>query len=370
MLRELRGQRAILVTGSHSEKRINSKERVREHLAQTGMTIRVLANMSTMPATAKIHNGAKAMREFKPDWIVALGGGSTINAAKLMWILYEHPWLRLESLYETEHFPELRSKARFAALATTSGTAAETTSQCILYGAPGQSGRWLNDYALTPDLAIIDPNLAEEMPFALTAYTAMDGLCHALEALMSTEASMYTDALAQEAAKHFFRNVEAAFLGDIRAREQLHYAQSLAGIAFSNAGGSLVHAITLRIETLLGAYHISHGCINAVLLPHVMRLNRGHFRKAFIELALQLGFDTAGDIAQSLAQRIEELCMHMAIPASLAALGVPEQPYCKSVSDIAVQIAQGEENKRSVYTATDEEIKSILLRAYNGEKNN
>ncbi len=365
VLGHLKGERVLLVAGNHGAgKHIDPLASIKSQLLRTGMTVRVFTNAAAIPMAQRITNGAKAMREFNPDWIVALGGGSTISAAKAMWILYEHPWMRFETLPEQKEYPQLRKKARFAALSTSSGTAAEASSQCILYNGEEHRGYYLDDYGLTPDISIADPELTVGMPLALTAYSGMDGLSHAMEAMLSNSASMFTDAMAFEAAKSYLKNLEPSFRGDQLAGERLHYAQCLAGMAFANAGGGVAHAMAFKLNSLFESCHTSHGCIVAVLLPHVLKFTGDKLPHIFEELAAVLGIEKKGGLSKQLAGRINEMQLNLGIPDSFSALGLKKDAYSKEVHAIAEAVAQDGSAARNARTAKAEDIEKILLSAY------
>lgn len=357
----------MLVAGNHNEQRADIINAVQSYLQDTGMTIRVVISADTLPTAVRIANGAKAMCEFKPDWIVALGGGTIISAAKAMLILYEHPWMRLETLGTADSFPELRAKARFVAISTTSGTGAEATGLCVLYNvAENQSYCMISDYALTPDIAVVDPTLTGRMPLALRAYAGMDGLSHAMEALMSKRASLFTNALAKEAAKQFFACFEQSFHDDLEIKERLHSAQCISGIAFSNAGGGLVHAMSFHIEATLTDYHIPHGCINAVLLPYVVKLNVEDLNEDFKEVLELAAINTKNGFAEGLFHRIRLICNNIGIPSSLMALGVREADFMNSLDYMIHGIAADAGAAVNQREIRPDDIKKVLVDAYRG----
>ncbi|GIW48607.1 MAG: hypothetical protein KatS3mg079_083 [Caloramator sp.] len=187
--------------------------------------------------------GAEIMREFEPDWIVAVGGGSPIDAAKAMWIFYEYPDFTFEQAVVPFGLPELRNKARFVAIPSTSGTATEVTAFSVITDYKAKIKYPLADFNITPDIAIVDPELAQTMPKSLTAHTGMDALTHAVEAYVASQKSPFSDPLAMHAIVMIKDNLVKSFNGDKEAREQMHYAQCLAGMAFSNALLGITHSI-------------------------------------------------------------------------------------------------------------------------------
>lgn len=200
-----------------------------EYLKEAGMELKVFAGVEPDPSIETVKKGAEDMRKFKPDWIVAIGGGSPIDAAKAMWIFYEYPDLTFEEAAKPFSLPTLRNKAKFCAIPSTSGTATEVTAFSVITDYDNGIKYPLADFNLTPDVAIVDPDLAETMPPALAACTGMDAFTHAVEAYVSTAANAFTDPLALRAIEMVKDNLIKSYNGDKCAREQMHYAQCLAG---------------------------------------------------------------------------------------------------------------------------------------------
>ena len=219
--------------------------------------------------------GAAAMTAFEPDWIVSMGGGSPIDAAKAMWTFYEYPNVTFEELCIPFNFPTLRTKAKFCAIPSTSGTATEVTAFSVITNYQTGVKYPLADFNITPDVAIVDPELAETMPAKLVAHTGMDALTHAIEAYVSTVANPFTDPLAMRAIVMVVEYLKASYDGDMEAREQMHYAQCLAGMAFSNALLGIVHSMAHKTGAAFADYgaHIIHGAANAMYLPKVIAFN-------------------------------------------------------------------------------------------------
>ena len=234
-LKHLSGKKAIIVVGGGSMKRFGFLDRVVENLKEAGIETRLFEGVEPDPSVETVMKGAAAMREFEPDWIIAMGGGSPIDAAKAMWAFYEYPDTKFEDLITPFAFPTLRQKSKFLAIPSTSGTATEVTAFSVITDYQKGIKYPLADFNITPDIAIVDPDLAETMPAKLTAHTGMDALTHAIEAYVSTLNSPFTDPLALKAIEMVFTYLPDSYNGDMTAREQMHYAQCLAGMAFSNA---------------------------------------------------------------------------------------------------------------------------------------
>ena len=272
-LKNLKGKKAIVVVGGGSMKRFGFLDRAVNNLKEAGMEVRLFENVEPDPSVETVMKGAAAMREFEPDWIVAMGGGSPIDAAKAMWAFYEYPETSFEDLITPFNFPTLRQKAKFCAIPSTSGTATEVTAFSVITDYQKGIKYPLADFNITPDVAIVDPELAETMPKKLTAHTGMDAMTHAIEAYVSTLHCDYTDPLALHAIKMIHRDLKKSFDGDMEARDNMHNAQCLAGMAFSNALLGIVHSMAHKTGAAYSGGHIVHGCANAMYLPKVIRYN-------------------------------------------------------------------------------------------------
>ena len=242
-LKNVKGKRAVLVLGGGSMKRFGFVDKALEYLRQAGIETRLIENVEPDPSVETVLKGAEVMREFQPDWIISMGGGSPIDAAKAMWVFYEYPNTKFEDLITPFSFPTLRTKAKFIAIPSTSGTATEVTAFSVITNYQTGVKYPLADFNITPDVAIVDPDLAETMPKSLVANTGMDALTHAIEAYVSSVAQPFTDPLALEAIRLIFKDLKASYDGDMKARESMHYAQCMAGMAFSNALLGITHSM-------------------------------------------------------------------------------------------------------------------------------
>ena len=240
-----------------------------------------LKNLKGKKAVVVVGGGSMkrfGLQEFGPDWIVAIGGGSPIDAAKAMWAFYEYPDTKFEDLITPFNFPTLRTKAKFCAIPSTSGTATEVTAFSVITDYHKGIKYPLADFNITPDVAIVDPELAETMPQKLTANTGMDAMTHAIEAYVSTLHCDYTDPLALHAIKMIHTYLVKSYNGDKEARARMHNAQCLAGMAFSNALLGIVHSMAHKTGAAYSGGHIVHGAANAMYLPKrqlpVMQISR------------------------------------------------------------------------------------------------
>ena len=275
VLKTLQGKRAMVCVGGGSMKKFGFLDRVIGYLKEAGMEVEVFEGIEPDPSVDTVMKGAAAMAKFEPDWIVAMGGGSPIDAAKAMWVKYEYPETTFEDMCKVFGLPHLRTKAHFVAIPSTSGTATEVTAFAVITDYEKGIKYPMADFEITPDIAIVDPDLAETMPKKLVAHTGMDAMTHAIEAYVSTANCDYTDGLAIHSIKMIQRDLVGSFGGDMDKRDSMHNAQCLAGMAFSNALLGIVHSMAHKTGAVFedqGA-HIVHGAANAMYLPKVIAFN-------------------------------------------------------------------------------------------------
>ena len=274
-LKTFKGKKAMIVVGGGSMKRFGFLQKAEDYLKQAGMEVALYEGVEPDPSVETVMKGAQAMLDFGPDWIVAIGGGSPIDAAKAMWIKYEYPDCTFEDMCKVFGIPELRKKAKFCAISSTSGTATEVTAFSIITDYSKGIKYPIADFEITPDVAIVDPDLAETMPQKLVAHTGMDAITHAIEAYVSTANSNYSDPLAIHAIEMIQADLVDSYNGDMAARDRMHDAQCLAGMAFSNALLGIVHSMAHKTGAAFAdcGAHIIHGAANAMYLPKVIAFN-------------------------------------------------------------------------------------------------
>ena len=368
VLKTLRGKKAIIVVGGGSMKRFGFLDKAVGYLQEAGMEVKLFENVEPDPSVETVMSGAAAMREFEPDWIVSIGGGSPIDAAKAMWAFYESPETTFEDLCIPFNFPELRQKARFIAIPSTSGTATEVTAFSVITDYAKGVKYPLADFNITPDIAIVDPELAETMPQTLTAHTGMDALTHAVEAYVSTLNGPFTDPLAIQAIKMVFDHLLDSYNGDMKAREQMHYAQCLAGMAFSNALLGIVHSMAHKTGAAFSTGHIPHGCANAIYLPFVIKYNAKNGAARYAEIAKVVGLigDSDEELTNKLCEKIDEYNAKLNIPRTLKEFGINEAEFNEKVAKIA-ELAVGDactgSNPRAI---TPAEMEKLLRCTYYG----
>ena len=274
-LKTFDGKKAIICVGGGSMKRFGFLDKTKSYLEEAGMEVDIFEGIEPDPSVETVMKGAARMQEFQPDWIVAIGGGSPIDAAKAMWIKYEYPECTFEDMCKVFGLPKLRTKAHFCAISSTSGTATEVTAFSIITNYQDGIKYPIADFEITPDVAIVDPELAHTMPKKLVAHTGMDAITHAIEAYVSTANCAYTDPLAIHAIEMIKSELVDSYNEDMNARDKMHDAQCLAGMAFSNALLGIVHSMAHKTGAAFADYgaHIIHGAANAMYLPKVIAYN-------------------------------------------------------------------------------------------------
>lgn len=311
-LSTLEGKRATLVTGGSSMKKFGFLDEAQKQLQKAGMEVSIIDGVEPNPSIDTVIRGGKELAAFNPDWIVAIGGGSALDAAKIMWVYYEYPDTKFEDLVNFK-FPTLRTKAKMIAVPSTSGTASEITAFSVITDTDNHIKYPLVSYEMTPDIALLDPVIPAKMPPHITANTGMDVMAHAVEAYVSTSATNYTDPLAEEAIRLVFDQLPAAYDNgeDMKAREDMHNASAIAGMAFTNASLGLIHSLAHKIG---GEFGITHGLANAILMPYIVEYNRQATDKvAQIEERLNI---------PNLSQALRSLNDKLGIPQTLS--GVTE----------------------------------------------
>jgi acetaldehyde dehydrogenase/alcohol dehydrogenase len=354
------------------------------------VAIQIIDSVEPEPTITTVDKGAELMREFRPDTIIALGGGSPMDAAKVMWLRYEHPEIIFADMREkffdvrkrAFKFPTLGKVAKLVCIPTTSGTGAEVTPFAVITDPTTGQKYPLADYALTPTVAIIDPALTGEMPASLAADSGFDALTHATEAYVSVYANDFTDGMALQAIRLIFENLEASVLGGgaaAEAREKMHNAGTIAGMAFGNAFLGIVHAMA---HTIGSTFHLVHGRTNATLLPHVIRYNGTVPTKLtswpkyesyvaperFQQIARTLGLpaSTPDEGVESYARAVEALRDAVGIPRSFAAQGVSEQAFVGKLDDLAMRSYEDQCAPANPRMPMLDDMKDIMTAAYYG----
>ena len=339
-LKTLEGKKAIICVGGGSMKRNGFLQKAEDYLKEAGMEVKLFEGIESDPSVDTVMKGAKVMEEYGPDWIVAIGGGSPIDAAKAMWVKYEYPDITFEEMCKVFGMPKLRKKAHFCAVSSTSGTATEVTAFSVITDYEKGIKYPLADFEITPDVAIVDPELAETMPVKLVAHTGMDAMTHAIEAYVSTANCDYTDPLALHAIKMIHETLIKSYNGDMAARDSMPFSNALLGI---------VHSMAHKTGAAFEGGHIIHGAANAMYLPKVIKYNAKNEEaaKRYAEIAdfIHLGGNTTEEKIDKLIELLRKMNDELNIPHCIKHYGegglpaeegiVPEDEFLKKLPEIA-----------------------------------
>ena len=379
-LKELKGTKAMICVGGGAMKRGGFLQRAEQYLKEAGMEVKIFEGIESDPSIETVMKGAAVMEEFGPDWIVAIGGGSPIDATKAMWIKYEYPDIEFKDMCKVFGLPEMRKKAHFCAVSSTSGIATEVTAFSVITDYSTGTKYPIADFEITPDVAIVDPELTHTLPKKMVAFTGMDALTHAIEAYVATAKSPFSDPLAIHAIEMIQNNLVRSYNEDMVARDEMHYAQCLAGMAFTNALLGIVHSLAHKTGAVFqdcGA-HIVHGAANAMYLPKVIAFNSRDLeaKKRYATIAdyMHLSGANEDEKVASLIKAVRQFSIDMNIPRGIkfyAADGtpaeqgfVPEEIFLersRSIAERAVEDACTGSNPRSVSV---DEMEKVLKACY------
>ena len=370
-LKSAKGTKAMLVIGSQRLIKDGTVPKIQELLKEVNIETSIFSGVENDPSVETVMRGVEAMKEFNPDLIVGIGGGSPIDAAKAMWIFYEYPEFTFEEASKPFNLPELRQKAKFIAIPTTSGTGSEVTAFSIITDEKTGIKYPIADYNITPDVAIVDTNLVQSMTPALVANTGMDALTHSFEAYVSKVRNPITDGLAMKSIEMTVDNLVKSFKGEEESRKEMHIAQCLAGMAFSNAILGIVHSMAHKTGKI---FNIAHGCANAIYLSYAIEFNAKDKAAgaAYADIAKRLGLkgETTDELVQSLIQLVKDFRVAMNMPATLKEFGVSEEDFkanLDKISEGAVADACTSTNPREISV---EEMKKLFIATYYGEEVN
>ncbi|MEG1009133.1 MAG: iron-containing alcohol dehydrogenase [Clostridia bacterium] len=355
-IKKVQGTKAIIVTGGNSTKSNGTLDKLESYLDASSIEYKTISGIGADPTLEEVKEGAKTMSIFEPDIIIGVGGCSAIDAAKAMWVFYEHPKTSFETIISPFSVPTMRNKAKFIAIPTTSGTGTEITGLAVI-----TKGKIIVSHELTPDIAIIDGSLCATMPKDVTANTGMDALVHAIEAYTSNISDPISEALAKDAVRMIFESLPIVIENpnDLTHRQKMHDASCMAGMAFTNVWLGIVHSMAHQIG---GTFGIEHGCANAILMPNVIRYNSKEVD--YTELAKIIGKKNTKQFIEA----IEDLRSIVGIPSTFKECGIDATEFKKALTKMSK--ASMEDpctlfNKRST---TVLEIKKLYRACYEGKK--
>jgi alcohol dehydrogenase class IV len=361
-LKGVPGKKAIIVTGDSSMKRFGIIDKAQAFLNEGGIESAIFTSVEPDPSIETVMKGVDMMNQLQPDLIIGLGGCSAIDAAKAMWVFYEYPDTTLEDIIPPFSIKPLRKKAKFIAIPSTSGTGTEVTCVSVITDRQKGVKHPIVSYELTPDIAIVDGEICKTMPPHVTAHTGLDALAHNTEAYVSSLSDPYTDPLAKQSIKMIFTSLPIAYRepNNLNARQSMHDASCLAGIAFTNALLGIVHAMAHQLGGMFG---IPHGCANAILMPNVVRYNSTVTSK-YEDLAGALGKETAEDYASA----IESLRASVDVPASINVYGITESDWNQKLEEITKNAMNDACVGANPRTPSEEDIRKIFEYCYTGVK--
>ncbi|MGF1727607.1 iron-containing alcohol dehydrogenase [Photobacterium nomapromontoriensis] len=360
-LANIQGRRAVIVTGGRSMKRFGFIDQVQAMLSKADIESCVFDGVEPNPSVETVKKGALLMQEFEPDWIVAIGGGSALDAAKIMWCFYEHPELTLADILPVGAMPALRNKAKFIAIPSTSGTASEITAFSVITDLAEHVKYPIVSEHIVPDIAIIDPVLPAKMPAHITANTGMDVMAHALEAFVSIAANDYSDPLAMRATKLVFENLVNVYENgeNMQGRDKMHNASTLAGMAFSNVSLGLVHSLAHKIG---GEFGVTHGLANAILLPYIVKYNK-QFTDKYAEMEQYLGIASLEDAILTINHQLN-------IPVALKDIDevtISEEAFLAVLDRMSDNAFNDPCTLTNPGTPSPDSVKDIYTQAYYGQ---
>lgn len=354
-------KKAFLVVGGKSMERSGILARVESYFHEVGAETTVFQGVEPDPCFSTVMKGADKMKEFQPDMIVALGGGSTMDAAKTMWVYYEHPELTtLEQVLTAKPFPKLRQRARFMCIPSTSGTASEVSRSVVISDDETGMKHGLGNMEMMPDIAICDPAVTATMPPHITAETGMDALTHAVEALVSNRANYLSDILARAAIIDIVTTLPQAYADgqDMAARETMLNASMTAGLAFTNVSLGIVHSMA---HALGGYFHVAHGLGDAILLPYVIDFNSGDPRAKAIYDSMAAEWDKV-----DFAEVVRELNKKVGIPSCIKDVVKDETAFLLKVDEMAAAALADGCTKTNPIIPSVNQLASLFMKAYRG----
>lgn len=364
-LKSVNGTKAMLVIGSERLIQDGTVPKIQALLGEANIETSIFSGVENDPSVATVMSGAQAMREFNPDLVVGIGGGSPIDAAKAMWIFYEYPEFTFEEAAKPFNLPELRKKARFIAIPTTSGTGTEVTSFSVITNHETGVKYPIADYNITPDVAIVDTGLVQSMTPSLVANTGMDALTHAFEAYVSKARNPITDSLAMKSIEMTVESLVQSYKGEDQARKDMHIAQCLAGMSFSNAILGIVHSMAHKTGKI---FNIPHGCANAIYLSYAVQFNAKAAGSEYADIARRLGLAgaTTDELVASLVQLVKDLRTAMNMPHTLKEFGIAEELFKSSLDEISKNAVGDPCTGTNPRDISVEEMKQLFEAAYYG----
>ena len=365
-LREVRGKRALIITDGNMTK-LGFVERVGGELTKAGIEYRAFDEVEPDPSVQTIKHGAQVALDYQPDWLIGLGGGSAIDAAKAVWVLYAHPDVEPDAINPTQ-FLNLHQKARLIAIPTTSGTGAEVTRIVVVTDVANQRKTGVTSQDIMPDIAILDTSFVMALPPQITGDTGMDALTHAIEGYTSNWRSDFTDAPALMAIKRIFEYLPRAYKNgsDVEARMHMMHAATLASMSFGNAMAGLAHSMG---HALGGLFHTPHGRAVGLFLPYTMEYLAEAAANLYADIARFTGLSAGSDleVTRTLIAQVRKLAKSLAQPLSVHQAGIDQTAYQKALPDL-VERAESEATTITVARIPESvDLERMFHYAYEGK---
>ncbi len=361
-LKTIKGKKAFIVTSRNFLAKSGMLSVIEDYLNEAGLEIKVINYVEPDPSFETIYKGAKEMMEYEPDWILGIGGGSAMDAAKAMWVIYEYPEINTIDKFASRHnnMPELRKKAKMIAIPSTSGTASEVSRSVVITNSKTLQKSGAGDMKMIPDVVLLDPKMTESMPKNLTAATGMDALTHAIEAFTSTRSNTISDVLAEKAINMIFENLYKTYSegSDIKARENMLVASCLAGMAFTNVSLGIVHSIA---HTMGGLFHIPHGLADAIALPYVIEYNMANDEAKIKYEYLANSIDKL-----DLVKAVNELNKKLGIPKTFKEVIKNDEEFEKQLQQIAKTSINDGCTKTNPIIPSENDMEKLLKTMYYG----
>lgn len=353
-------KRATIVMGGSSMKKNGILDEIEGYLKSNNVEVNLFCGVEADPSFDTVMRGANQMKEFNPDLIIGLGGGSAMDAAKMMWVYYEHPeFTTLKEVLTAVPFPKLRQKALFCCIPSTAGTASEVSRSVVITDKGEKHG--LGNMEMMPDIALCDPKVTVSMPPHITAETGMDAMTHALEALVSNRANYISDVLCEKAISDIKENLPVAYNhgDDIKAREKMLNASMIAGMAFTNVSLGIVHSMA---HTVGGKFHVAHGLADAIILPYIIEFNSANTdaKAKYDAMAQKIGFD-------SMTKAIKELNQKLGIPKTLSEVITDKVSYENALDYMSNAALADGCTKTNPVIPTVEQLKELFIKVYMGD---
>ncbi|MEG0128677.1 iron-containing alcohol dehydrogenase [Clostridium sp.] len=367
VLKTISGKKALIVLGSSFIRKQGFLQKVIDYLEAGSIQVRLFEGVEPDPSVETVKKGAQVMREYEPDIIIGMGTAAPIDAAKVMHVLYEHPGIRLRDVFKPFSLPEVRKKAIFIAIPSISGSSTEVTGFAKVMDYENNLKYDVMDYNITPDITIIDPSLSVNLPRTTIGYSGVDALAHGIEAYGSKMASPISDALAIKSVKTVVKDLVNAYGGDMNSRENIIYAQSMAGMAYSNAYLGVSHSLASIIGD---GFHIPHGVLSGLVLPYIIGYNKPTRMDKYAYIGRVLGLEGKNDnvVVDELISLVIGLNRKIGIPYSLKEYGLDEQEFKDNIKMMAKEVSHCHCSETNPRKPSEKEIIMLLNCIYYGVK--